>query len=122
LTSALLEVSRKEWKRGLEQRAHALNARPCASMAYKLARVAAGLSDGAFSFKRRREWGTCAGVALVLLAGGRATLLDGTAPAFNRAPGEPPVGLIAAGASLHAALLDAVRPFAPAAEPLQSVR
>jgi fructose-1,6-bisphosphatase/inositol monophosphatase family enzyme len=84
-------------------------------MAYKLARVAAGLSDGAFSFKRRREWGTCAGIALVLAAGGRATLLDGTEPAFNRAPGEPPVGLIAAGAGLHLALLDAVRSLAPTA-------
>jgi len=82
-------------------------------MAYKLARVAAGLSDGAFSFKRRREWGSCAGVALVVAAGGRATLLDGTAPAFNRRPGEPPVGLIAAGAGLHPALLDAVRALAP---------
>jgi len=115
LTCALLEVSRKEWKRGLDERAQSLIVRPAASMAYKLARVAAGLSDGAFSFKRRREWGTCAGVALVRAAGGRATLLDGTEPAFNRAPGEPPIGLIAAGAGLHPALLDAVRSFAPTA-------
>jgi fructose-1,6-bisphosphatase/inositol monophosphatase family enzyme/glutathione synthase/RimK-type ligase-like ATP-grasp enzyme len=115
LTDAVIEVSRKEWMRGLEQRAASLTIRPAASMAYKLARVAAGLSDGAFSFKRRREWGTCAGVALVLAAGGRATWLDGTPPVFNRGPGsEPPVGLIAASAGLHATLLDAVRSFAPA--------
>src|SRR5512140_3557910 len=47
------------------------------SMSYKLARVAAGIDDGAFSGKRRKEWGSCAGVALVLAAGGKATLLDG---------------------------------------------
>jgi myo-inositol-1(or 4)-monophosphatase len=113
LTDAILEVSRKELMRGLDRRAGSLSIRPSASMAYKLARVAAGLSDGAFSLKRRREWGTCAGVALVLAAGGRATWLDGTPPGFNRGPGEPPVGLIAASAELHPALLDAVRSLAP---------
>jgi ribosomal protein S6--L-glutamate ligase len=113
LTDALIEVSRKEWMRGLKDRAVGVTVRPAASMAYKLARVAAGLSDGAFSLKRRREWGTCAGVALVVAAGGRATCLDGRPPAFNRAPGEPPVGLIAASPALHGALLDAVRSFAP---------
>ena len=114
LTDAVIEVSRKEWARGLDQRAASLTVRPTASMAYKLARVAAGLSDGAFSFKRRREWGTCAGVALVVAAGGRATLLDGTALGFNRKPGEAPLGLVAAGPGLHPALLEAVSSFAPA--------
>jgi len=109
LTDAVVEVSRKEWMRGLEQRATRLNIRPSASMAYKLARVAAGRSDGAFSFKRRREWGTCAGVALVLAAGGRATLLDGTAPVFNRNAEEPPLGLVAAAPGIHGTLLEAVR-------------
>ena len=109
LTDAVVEVSRKEWMRGLEKRATPLNIRPSASMAYKLARVAAGHSDGAFSFKRRREWGTCAGVALVLAAGGRATLLDGTAPVFNRNAGEPPLGLVAAAPGIHRMLLEAVR-------------
>ena len=115
LAEARLEVSRKEWRRGLEAHAAALPARPVASMAYKLARVAAGLSDGAFSLKRRKEWGTCAGIALVLAAGGRATLLDGSVPKFNRPPGTPPRGLVAAGPRLHAALLEAVRALPPAA-------
>ncbi|MFL5312125.1 MAG: inositol monophosphatase family protein [Myxococcales bacterium] len=113
IAEARVEVSRKEWRRGLEAHAAALRARPVASMAYKLARVAAGISDGAVSLKRRKEWGTCAGVALVLAAGGRATLLDGSQPAFNRPPGTPPPGLVAAGARLHQALLDAVRAIAP---------
>jgi len=115
LTEAVVEVSRKEWMRGLDRRAGGLAVRPTASMAYKLARVAAGLSDGAFSFKRRREWGTCAGVALVLAAGGRATLLDGTEPTFNRAAGEPPVGLVASASALHGPLLEAVRSLGPEA-------
>jgi 3'-phosphoadenosine 5'-phosphosulfate (PAPS) 3'-phosphatase len=75
-------------------------------MAYKLARVAAGLDDGAVSFKRRKEWGTCAGVALVLAAGGRATLLDGDAITFNRAEPKQARGMLAAGcAELHHLLL-----------------
>jgi len=115
LTDAVVEVSRKEWMRGLDQREAAFDVRPTASMAYKLARVAAGLSDGAFSFKRRREWGTCAGVALVLAAGGRATLLDGRQPVFNRTAGEPPVGLVASPSGLHASLLEAVRSLGPEA-------
>ena len=113
LAEARIEVSRKEWNRGLESQARSLPLRPVASMAYKLARVAAGLSDGAISFKRRKEWGTCAGTALVLAAGGRVTLLDGTTPAFNRPPGPAPVALIAAGARLHAALLKTAMAIAP---------
>jgi fructose-1,6-bisphosphatase/inositol monophosphatase family enzyme/glutathione synthase/RimK-type ligase-like ATP-grasp enzyme len=113
LAEARLEFSRKELRRGLDAHAVALRARPVASMAYKLARVAAGLSDGTFSLKRRKEWGTCAGVALVLAAGGRATVLDGSVPTFNRPPGTPPLGLVAAGARLHQPLLDAVRAIAP---------
>jgi myo-inositol-1(or 4)-monophosphatase len=113
LAEARIEVSRKEWRRGLEARVSALPARPVASMAYKLARVAAGLSDGAFSFKRRKEWGTCAGIALVLAAGGCATFLDGSVVPFNRPPGKSPLGLVAAGARLHPVLLQAARAIAP---------
>jgi myo-inositol-1(or 4)-monophosphatase len=113
LERARLAVSRKEWKRGLAQRAAGLPIEPMASMAYKLARVAAGLTDGAFSLSRRKEWGTCAGVALVLAAGGRATLLDGSEIRFNRAEPRQPLGMVAAGPDLHAVLLEALRPLRP---------
>jgi len=116
LTRARLHVSRKEWGRGLAERIpESLPVEPVASMAYKLARVAAGLADGAFSLKPRKEWGTCAGTALVRAAGGRATLLDGSEPGFNRAEPRQPMGMAAAGPALHPALLEALRLLEPAA-------
>jgi myo-inositol-1(or 4)-monophosphatase len=104
LSQARLTISRKEMQRGLPDGLPRL--RPVSSMAYKLARVAAGLDDGAMSFKRRKEWGTSAGVALVLAAGGRATLLDGQPIAFNPSEARQGSGLLAAGcAELHRQLL-----------------
>jgi fructose-1,6-bisphosphatase/inositol monophosphatase family enzyme/glutathione synthase/RimK-type ligase-like ATP-grasp enzyme len=109
LDGARLHVSRKEWRRGLRERAASLPIEPMASMAYKLARVAAGLSDGTFSLVPRKEWGTCAGVALVLAAGGRATLLDGAEISFNRSAPRQGLGMVAAGPRLHPLLLGALR-------------
>jgi myo-inositol-1(or 4)-monophosphatase len=101
LSTARLTISRKEWDRGVSNLAGELRVTPIASMAYKLARVAAGLDDGVFSIKTRKEWGTCAGVALVLAGGGRATLLDGSPIAFNRKPLANGAGLVAASAALQ---------------------
>jgi fructose-1,6-bisphosphatase/inositol monophosphatase family enzyme/glutathione synthase/RimK-type ligase-like ATP-grasp enzyme len=109
LEGGRLEVSRKEWRRGLQERARGLPVEPVASMAYKLARVAAGLSDGAFSIAPRKEWGTCAGIALVLAAGGSATLLDGSEIACNRAELRQRMGMVAAGPRLRAVIVDALR-------------
>jgi myo-inositol-1(or 4)-monophosphatase len=105
LLSARITVSRKEWRRVLQALPGGLPMLPVASMAYKLARVAAGLDDGVVSMKRRKEWGTCAGVALVRAAGGRATLLDGRDLTFNRREHTQGHGLVAAGPIVHAALL-----------------
>lgn len=115
LARARLIVSRREWCWGLDRLTATLPIRPVASIAYKLARVAAGLEDGMFSVLPRKQWDTCAGVALVLAAGGRATLLDGQALEFNRPVLKHPMGLVAAGPSLHPALLDALRCLPPAA-------
>lgn len=109
LGGACLEVSRKEWRKGLSERIAGLPVAPVASMAYKLARVAAGLSDGAFSIKARKEWGTCAGVALVLAAGGSATLLDGSDIAFNRVEARQRLGMLASGPRLHPLVVNALR-------------
>ncbi|HEY6909430.1 MAG TPA: 3'(2'),5'-bisphosphate nucleotidase CysQ [Myxococcales bacterium] len=102
LRDAALLFSRKEWERGLSL----AGAKPAlmASMAHKLARVAAGMADGVFSLKTRKEWGSCAGVALVTAAGGLCTHLDGAPVRFNRSA-PPPPGLLAAGPALHALLL-----------------
>jgi fructose-1,6-bisphosphatase/inositol monophosphatase family enzyme len=110
IASARLSVSRKE--------ALALSGvLPCrelmqiSSMAYKLARVAAGMEDGVLSKKRRKEWGTCAGTALVLAGGGRASLLDGAEICFNRVEPLQALGMVAAGPALHSRLLVALRPL-----------
>lgn len=61
------EVKRGEWKQfqncGFE-------IRPMGSIAYKLARVAAGLADATFTITSRHEWDVAAGAALVESAGG----------------------------------------------------
>lgn len=79
-----------------------------ASMAYKLARVAAGIDDGVVSAIHRKEWGTCAGVALVLAGGGRVGLFDGTPVRFNRRELRQPLGMAAGGPVLYPELLDAL--------------
>ncbi|MBI5407404.1 MAG: 3'(2'),5'-bisphosphate nucleotidase CysQ [Nitrospirae bacterium] len=111
LSGARLLVSRKEWRRGLTQIIPSPPLIPVASMAYKLARVAAGLEDGVFSKKPRKEWGICAGAALVLAAGGKATLLNGEEIRFNRAELKQPLGFVAAGPKLHPLLLKAAQAF-----------
>jgi myo-inositol-1(or 4)-monophosphatase len=86
---------------------------PTASIAYKLARVAAGLDDGAFSHKARCDWDVCAGVALVLAAGGVVTLLDGSEVRFDRADVRQPLGIVAAGPALHGPLREALARLLP---------
>ena len=105
LASARISVSRKEWRRGFQALPGGLPMTPVASMAYKLGRVAAGLDDGVVSMKFRKEWGTCAGVALVRAAGGCATFLDGRDVSFNRPAHTHARGLVAAGPMVRAALL-----------------
>jgi myo-inositol-1(or 4)-monophosphatase len=100
-----LLVSSKECKRGLNLEG-TCQLEPMASMAYKLARVAAGREDGTLSFKTRKPWGTCGGTALVLAAGGRVTSLEGHPLHFD---GNGPItfnGLVAAGPKLHAQVLE----------------
>ncbi|MGE5321579.1 MAG: inositol monophosphatase family protein [Actinomycetota bacterium] len=104
--SARILVSSKEWKRGLQVAARNLRVQPMASMAYKLARVAAGREDAALSMKQRKPWGTCAGTALVLSAGGSVTSLDGELPFFACRTPIASRGLVAAGIRLHRQMLE----------------
>jgi myo-inositol-1(or 4)-monophosphatase len=103
---ARVTISRTEWERELEQRRLPMPAPliPLSSVAYKLARVAAGLDDATFSIHARRAWDVCAGVALVLAGGGRVTYLDGSAVHFDRPEARMAQGLIASGAALHGPL------------------
>jgi myo-inositol-1(or 4)-monophosphatase len=105
LAGARLSTSSRDVSRGLLPELGAGSVIVVASMAYKLARVAAGLEDATLSAVPRKEWGTCAGVALVLAASGRATLLDGAQIQYNRTELRQPVGMVAAGPILHGELL-----------------
>lgn len=109
LAAARVTVSRKEWRSGLTTLPGGPPLIPIASMAHKLARVAAGLDDAAVSAKPRKEWGTCAGVALVRAGGGVATLVDGRELRFNRPGLSPTLGLVAASPALHASVLECLR-------------
>jgi len=59
--------------------------RPMGSIAYKLARLAAGKSDSTLSVTPKNEWDIAAGVCLVTEAGGRVTDLAGKPHSFNEA-------------------------------------
>lgn len=104
--NARILVSSKEWKRGMQVVARDLRTQPMASMAYKLARVAAGREDAALSLKQRKPWGTCAGTALVLSAGGSVTSLEGELPLFLCHATVASRGLVAAGIRLHRHMLE----------------
>ena len=62
-----------------------LELRPCGSIAYKLARLAAGQVDGTLSVTPKNEWDIAGGVILVSEAGGHVTDLAGDKHKFNQA-------------------------------------
>jgi len=82
------------------------------SVAYKLALIAAGRGDATFSLSPKNEWDVCAGVALVLAAGGRVTDCRGEPILFNRPTSSFP-GLVASNGFLHEAILALLRETAP---------
>jgi len=90
------EVKRGEWK---EFENRQFTVKPMGSVAYKLARVAAGLADATWTLCPKHEWDVAAGVALIEAAGGFAGKLDGTPLVFNNADCLLP-NLIAGGAGL----------------------
>lgn len=75
------EVRRGEWERFVNQ---GFEVRPCGSVAYKLAMVAAGLIDATWTLVPKNEWDVVAGVALVRAAGGQIEALHEPDRQFNR--------------------------------------
>src|SRR5262245_11340934 len=69
------EVKRGEWK--MFENA-GFTTRPMGSVAYKLARISAGLDDVTFTLTPKNEWDVAAGAALVASAGGFVRTLDGS--------------------------------------------
>jgi myo-inositol-1(or 4)-monophosphatase len=115
LEGALVLASRSESKRGDWKRfqKNTLNIRPLGSVAYKLARVAAGLADATFTLTPKHEWDIAAGAALVASAGGFVSTLQNSAVRCNN---KSPLlsGLLACGPSLRDQLLALVNEHLPA--------
>ena len=85
LAGAEVLASRSEVRRGEWEDAEApFRVRPVGSVAYKLALVAAGLSDATWTLSPKHEWDVAGGAALVLAAGGEVRTLDWQTPTFNR--------------------------------------
>ncbi len=86
LEGAVILASRSEWKRGEWDRFEEapFKVKPCGSVAFKLAQVAAGLADGTWTLVPKHEWDVAGGAALMLAGGGALLHADGTRPLFNR--------------------------------------
>ena len=94
------EVGRGQWRRF----EHApFNVTPMGSVAYKLARVAAGLDEATFTLVPKNEWDVAAGTILVQAAGGIVRDTNGDELRFNQ-PATLLPGLVAAGPKLFDSL------------------
>jgi myo-inositol-1(or 4)-monophosphatase len=90
------EVARGEWQVFDGQ----VEVSPTGSVAYKLARVAAGKGDATLTRSPKSEWDVASGAALIAEAGGRMTDIDGHELRFNQ-PSVRLHGLIASNGILH---------------------
>jgi myo-inositol-1(or 4)-monophosphatase len=82
-----LLVSRREYGEGkwrsVEMSSVCSKIVPLSSIAYRLARVAAGYAAATCTFESRNEWDVAGGVALVRAAGGRVHTISGNPVRFN---------------------------------------
>ncbi len=110
LQGALVLASRSETKRGewTQFQNAPFKVQPMGSVAYKLARVAAGLADVTFTLTPKHEWDIAAGAALVASAGGFVQTL--TSPLACNRRHVLIDGLIACGAQLKDELLEFLSP------------
>lgn len=76
------EVGRGRWEM---VEAAGIDVEPMGSVAYKMARVAAGLDWATWTPVPKHEWDVAGGAALLKAAGGTAVGLDGRELTFNRA-------------------------------------
>lgn len=114
LQGAVVDASRSEWKRGeFDAFKELVTVNVMGSIAYKLARVAAGQADATWSRGPKNEWDICAGALLVQEAGGRCVDLNGDPFTFNR-PGPKVNGIIADNGHLHQEIMDALAPHGAA--------
>ena len=110
LDAANVDASRSERRRGEFAPFETLvRLRTVGSIAYKLARVGAGLSDATWSRGPKNEWDICAGVLLILEAGGRCADLDDRRFTFNQ-PYPKVNGIIATNGHIHEEVLRVLAP------------
>jgi myo-inositol-1(or 4)-monophosphatase len=111
LARAELVVSRSETKRGETATfaPHLGAVHPLGSVAYKLARVAAGQADLNASVQPKNEWDVCAGDLLIREAGGQMLTLDSVARRYNQPDPLIPGGLVAGNPLLVAAMLELIQ-------------
>ena len=85
LNEAVVLASRQEFARGDWAcfQNHNFSIRPTGSVAYKLARVSAGLADATWTLSPKHEWDVAAGVALVAASGCRVGLPGNVNLKFN---------------------------------------
>lgn len=84
IDGALLLVSRSEPQKKFQAFVDRCEIRPVGSIAYRLARVAGGDGDATITFRTIHEWDICAGVLMVLQAGGKVVDGSGAIMTFNR--------------------------------------
>ncbi len=110
LAGAQVDASRSERRRGeFAPFEELLELRTMGSIAYKLARVAAGQADATWSRGPKSEWDICAGALLIEEAGGSCVDLDGQPFRFNK-PFPKVNGIIAANARLYEPLMALLAP------------
>jgi myo-inositol-1(or 4)-monophosphatase len=81
----VVEVSSSDVEKGRFSHWESLvKLQPCGSIAYKLARLAAGTCDSTLSITPKNEWDIAAGIILVKEAGGKVTDLSGNDYVFNQ--------------------------------------
>jgi myo-inositol-1(or 4)-monophosphatase len=102
LAGAVVLASRSETGRGEwdKFRQAPFLIQPTGSVAYKLAKVAAGLAGATFTLSPKHEWDVAAGVTLVKSAGGFARPLNAPDFRFNQKTAVLP-GLLACGCELR---------------------
>jgi myo-inositol-1(or 4)-monophosphatase len=110
LKGALVLASRSETKRGewLQFQDAPFKIQPMGSVAYKLARVSAGLADMTFTLTPKNEWDIAAGAALIASAGGFVQTLN--SPLTLNRKDSLIDGLIACGPRLKDELLQFLAP------------
>jgi myo-inositol-1(or 4)-monophosphatase len=112
LEGAVVLASRSETKRG-EWKSFGdapFKVQPMGSVAYKLARVAAGLEDMTFTLTPKHEWDVAGGAALILSAGGCVRTLADTDLVCNQ-KNALISGLIGCGPGLKHELMAFLAPY-----------